>query len=357
MACLHVLKQEIRTLEALFPQSHDRFQVIAASLDEVTCRFISKCGKRYELHANILETYPSSPPVWYIETDDAAISSIVEKLSNTNGKDNHLLNQVSILVKDLCELYNIEPIKVDHSLASTLPLAGIFDFSGAAESTSSTSFSSASSASSGSQTNGGPTGTYTVPKALKKATQQNELSKGTPNHSVQASDRLMKELRDIYRSQSFKKGVYEVELVNDNLYEWQVRLRHVDPDSQLSQDLVILKEKEGIDHILFSFHFQDSYPFDPPFVRVVHPIIGGGYVLIGGAICMELLTKQGWSSAYTVEAIIMQIAATLVKGKARIQFGGSSQGHYSFARAQQSFVSLTQIHEKSGWFTPPKEDG
>jgi ubiquitin-protein ligase len=47
----------------------------------------------------------------------------------------------------------------------------------------------------------------------------------------------------------------------------------------------------------------------------------GGYVLTGGAICMELLTKQGWSSAYTVEAIIMQIAATLVKGKARIQFG------------------------------------
>lgn len=33
---------------------------------------------------------------------------------------------------------------------------------------------------------------------------------------------------------------------------------------------------------------------------------------------MELLTKQGWSSAYTVEAVIMQIAATLVKGKARI---------------------------------------
>lgn len=44
---------------------------------------------------------------------------------------------------------------------------------------------------------------------------------------------------------------------------------------------------------------------------------------MGGAICMELLTKQGWSSAYTVEAVIMQIAATLVKGKARIQFGAA----------------------------------
>lgn len=38
---------------------------------------------------------------------------------------------------------------------------------------------------------------------------------------------------------------------------------------------------------------------------------------------MELLTKQGWSSAYTVEALIMQISATLVKGKARIQFGAT----------------------------------
>lgn len=77
----------------------------------------------------------------------------------------------------------------------------------------------------------------------------------------------------------------------------------------------------------------------------------GGYVLVGGAICMELLTKQGWSSAYTVEAVIMQIAATLVKGKARIQFGPTrvvNQGQYSLARAQQSFKSLVQIHEKNG---------
>lgn len=77
----------------------------------------------------------------------------------------------------------------------------------------------------------------------------------------------------------------------------------------------------------------------------------GGYVLVGGAICMELLTKQGWSSAYTVEAVIMQISATLVKGKARIQFNAPkvcTQGQYSLARAQQSFKSLVQIHEKNG---------
>lgn len=30
---------------------------------------------------------------------------------------------------------------------------------------------------------------------------------------------------------------------------------------------------------------------------------------------MELLTRQGWSSAYSIESLILQIAATLVKGK------------------------------------------
>lgn len=92
-------------------------------------------------------------------------------------------------------------------------------------------------------------------------------------------------------------------------------------DSQLYKDLVQLKEKEGKDAILLSMTFKDTFPFTPPFVRVVDPVITGGYVLIGGAICMELLTQQGWSSAYTVEAVILQIAATLVYGKARIQFG------------------------------------
>ena len=37
---------------------------------------------------------------------------------------------------------------------------------------------------------------------------------------------------------------------------------------------------------------KDTFPFEPPFVRVVQPILIGGYVLGGGAICMELLTKS-----------------------------------------------------------------
>uniref|UniRef100_A0A7M4F777 E2 ubiquitin-conjugating enzyme n=1 Tax=Crocodylus porosus TaxID=8502 RepID=A0A7M4F777_CROPO len=179
---------------------------------------------------------------------------------------------------------------------------------------------------------------------------------GAVSGSVQATDRLMKELRDIYRSPSFKGGNYAVELVNDSLYDWNVKLLKVDEDSALHNDLQILKEKEGTDFILLNFSFKDNFPFDPPFVRVVSPVLSGGYVLGGGAICMELLTKQGWSSAYSIESVIMQISATLVKGKARVQFG-ANKNQYSLTRAQQSYKSLVQIHEKNGWYTPPKEDG
>ena len=132
-------------------------------------------------------------------------------------------------------------------------------------------------------------------------------------------------------------GHYDVELVNDSLYDWNVRLKRsvlvceltfvriccytwsvywngklisspklplichywcwcyfhrVDPDSPLHSDLQSYKEKEGRDFILLNFTYKETFPFDPPFVRVIHPVISGGYVLGGGAICMELLTKQ-----------------------------------------------------------------
>lgn len=108
-----------------------------------------------------------------------------------------------------------------------------------------------------------------------RQSQRQDYLKGSVSGSVQATDRLMKELRDIYRSDSFKKNMYSIDLVNDSIYEWNIRLRSVDPDSPLYNDLMLLKEKEGKDSILLNIMFKETYPFEPPFVRVVHPIISG----------------------------------------------------------------------------------
>lgn len=494
MACLNKLKADIRLLETLFPQSHQRFRILSANVDEISCCYLTQWGKKKIVFANITEVYPTSPPVWFSESDDPQVSAIVEALSATSGSDNYILDQVRILVTKLSHLHSLpvpdELDKLTHHLLTpncynitkttkstrstqSHPAASVTGdvaiavsqtptlttASGTTTSNNSTSTRSStnnnpavttSSASSSTSTSSSmSTSSYTsnyatepelitidddddgddeddkedddededdddedihiemddepAQMAIKskedglssehhakleklRQIQRDNYMKGAPYGSVQATDRLMKELREVYKSDSYKRGVFTVELVDDSLYEWYVKLSIVDPESPLYTDLMQLRDKGGKDHIMLHISYKDNYPFAPPFVRIVYPVLTGGYVLNGGAICMELLTKQvshsdinakiflcrlttnnqililisqGWSSAYTIEALIMQIAATLVKGKARVNLGNVKNVHglYTFQKAQATFKSLSQIHEKNGWYTPPKADG
>ncbi|ELT87201.1 hypothetical protein CAPTEDRAFT_171745 [Capitella teleta] len=389
MACLARLKEDIKLLCSLFSKQHCRFQIVTASVDEVCCRFITRTCEKISVNANITETYPQTAPIWFSESDDSLVSTAIERLCDTSSRNFNICRQISILLTDLCQLYGVsvpeEVVTLDQHYAShqvaivrrhtTEEEEEEEDDDMETEEDFHYELEEESSENKSKEDNEG-IATHNVMRLERlKQSQRQDYLHGSVSGSIQATDRLMKELRALYKSDSYKCGTYDLELVNDSLYEWNIMLYKVDPDSLLYNDMALYKEKEGRDHILLSFTYKDSFPFEPPFVRVVQPIVSGGYVLGGGAICMELLTKQGWSSAYSLESVVLQIAATLVKGKARIQFGASkvqqsspnlykyfstrfhSQAQYSLARAQQSFKSLVQIHEKNGWFTPPKEDG
>ncbi|XP_045397948.1 ubiquitin-conjugating enzyme E2 Q2 [Lemur catta] len=372
------LKAELKFLASIFDKNHERFRIVSWKLDELHCQFLvpppAPPGSPHSppppltLHCNITESYPSSSPIWFVDSDDPNLTSVLERLEDT--KNNNLLRQqLKWLICELCRLYNLPKHLDVEMLDQPLPTGQ----NGTTEEVTSEEEEEEEMAEdiedldhyemkeeepiSGkkSEDEGIEKENLAILEKIRKTQRQDHLN-GAVSGSVQASDRLMKELRDIYRSQSYKTGIYSVELINDSLYDWHVKLQKVDPDSPLHSDLQILKEKEGIEYILLNFSFKDNFPFDPPFVRVVLPVLSGGYVLGGGALCMELLTKQGWSSAYSIESVIMQINATLVKGKARVQFG-ANKNQYNLARAQQSYNSIVQIHEKNGWYTPPKEDG
>ncbi|XP_034826863.1 ubiquitin-conjugating enzyme E2Q-like protein 1 isoform X1 [Maniola hyperantus] len=167
--------------------------------------------------------------------------------------------------------------------------------------------------------------------------------------------RLMKELKEIQRLQENRPDpVFTVELVNDNLFEWHVRLHQIDPESDLAADLREL----GVSNILLHLVFPENFPFAPPFMRVIEPRIEKGFVMEGGAICMELLTPRGWASAYTVEAVVMQFAASVVKGQGRVARAPSrSAREFSRRRAEEAFRSLVKTHDKYGWVTPSLSDG
>ncbi|XP_002135583.1 ubiquitin-conjugating enzyme E2 Q2-like [Drosophila pseudoobscura] len=389
MACLRELKLEIKTLEKIFTKDHERFQTLNSSLDEMEFRFIDAAGKRYEIMASITPDYPSSPPVWFAESEETSVASAVEMLSTTDGPDNHLICQVRILLCALCQLYNV-PMPGDmDSLKFPLDVPQDGEPFGYCEEGDSDEVEFGVPAeevdeqeSEGETEEEGededdteidlaiePVVDDDSNKGLKKedlATLnrlRGELRKthleGSQFCSVQSSDRLMKELRTVYKSDSVKKDMFSVELVNDSIYEWNVRIKSVDPDSLLHKDLLKLKESGEDGTILLRLSFNDKYPFEPPFVRVISPVIKNGYVHSGGAICMELLTKQGWSSAYTVEAMIIQISATLPRGKARVMLDPPllRESMYSLPRARESFRHIMKYHEKGGWYTPPKSDG
>lgn len=364
MACLARLKEDIKFLEKTFPRTHERFQIVSASVDEVVCHFRGQHGGKFVINANITETYPQTAPIWFSESEDVLVTAAIEQLYDTSSDNFNICKQIRLLLTELCKLSDLSPLPelaaIDHYLARKGDHVQMeAEEDGGEDEDMEEDYIEMEEEQNETKKNEEFDGIDVHNLAMLQRLKQNQRQdylQGSVAGSIQATDRLMKELKDIYRSDSYKSGTYDVELVNDSLYDWNIRLKRVDPDSALHGDLISYKEKEGRDFILLNFTYKDTFPFDPPFVRVIHPVISGGYVLGGGAICMELLTKQGWSSAYSLESVILQIAATLVKGKARIQFG-ASKAQYSLARAQQSFKSLVQIHEKNGWFTPPKEDG
>ncbi|XP_057320886.1 ubiquitin-conjugating enzyme E2 Q2-like [Microplitis mediator] len=391
MACLKILKQEIKTIQSVFPKDHERFQIISASVDELNCKFVDKDGKKYEINASITETYPSTPPIWFAESDEPSVLNAVKILSDTSGDDNRVIRQVEILLRELCRLNSIpepvdlEKLKIDPNSLSSEPSTSktvaeevVADEVPAEDGSDVDTEDEASehdddldedldeeSKTKKMKTEDMDAEGLAAWKKLQENRRKNISNKASLANS-QATDRLMKELRDIYRSDSFKKKLYTVELVNDSLYKWNVGIKSTDPDSPLTKDLERLKESGGGDRILLEILFDSMYPFVPPFVRVVEPLMTGGFVTPGGAICMELLTKQGWSSAYAMEALIMQILATMVKGNARVRRFDNTKPpsnrnnpnfRYTLYGAVRSFGDVEKMHRDRGWYTPPNEEG
>ncbi|KAM9640643.1 ubiquitin-conjugating enzyme E2 Q2 isoform 5-T5 [Morphnus guianensis] len=292
------LKAELKFLESIFDKDHERFRIVSWKLDELHCQFVllppppgssPQPPPPLTIHCNITESYPSSSPIWFVESDDPNLTSVLERLEDIKKSNTLLLQQLKRLICDLCRLYNLPQHPDVEMLDQPLPAGQ----NGTTEEVTSEEEEEEDMGEDiedldhydmkeeepadgkKSEDEGIEKENLAILEKIRKNQRQDHLN-GAVSGSVQASDRLMKELRDIYRSQSYKTGIYSVELVNDSLYEWHVKL---------------LK-----------------------------------YVLGGGALCMELLTKQGWSSAYSIESVIMQINATLVKGKARVQFGANKAG-------------------------------
>lgn len=138
----------------------------------------------------------------------------------------------------------------------------------------------------------------------------------------------------------------------ENMYQWIVELHSFDPKLPLAQDM----KKYDVKSVVLELRFGKEYPMAPPFVRIIRPRFlsfaagGGGHVTAGGAMCMELLTNDGWSAASSIESVLVQVrmAITSLDPKpARLERSG--QHDYGVGEAVEAYMRACAIH---GWTVP-----
>ncbi|GAA5923452.1 hypothetical protein JCM1841_003333 [Sporobolomyces salmonicolor] len=181
-----------------------------------------------------------------------------------------------------------------------------------------------------------------------------------PSRSTVATlQREMKEMMALQEKEGpIAAGFYfDPERSNDNLFTWVIEIPQASfhPDLPLANDMKL----KGVKSLLMEIRFSENFPFSPPFFRVVHPRFlpfihgGGGHVTGGGSICMDLLTTDGWSSVYTIDAILLQIRMAMSNLEPK---PGRLDPHhwntpYAMDEAVAGFKRAAATH---GWAVPPE---
>merc|ERR1712224_389931 len=86
-------------------------------------------------------------------------------------------------------------------------------------------------------------------------------------------------------------------------FEFLFPTEGIDSDSRFYKDLV----KNKVEGVRCELNLPEGFPMKPPFIRVVHPRLTGGFVFGGGAVCFEPLTAQGWVSAMSLPSLAMAL--------------------------------------------------
>ncbi|KAJ4982919.1 polymerase [Stagonosporopsis vannaccii] len=138
----------------------------------------------------------------------------------------------------------------------------------------------------------------------------------------------------------------------ENVYQWIAELHSFDPMLPLAQDM----KRYDLKSVVLELRFGKDYPMAPPFVRVIRPRFisfaagGGGHVTAGGAMCMELLTNDGWSAASSIESVLVQVRMAMTSLDPRpARLERSGRRNYGIGEAVEAYIRACAMH---GWTVP-----
>lgn len=154
--------------------------------------------------------------------------------------------------------------------------------------------------------------------------------------------RLASDLYKIMMADTAEAGFSLEPCDEDSMDKWCIKLFGFDEDANLAKDLTVC----GMDHVELEMGFPDQYPFEPPFVRVVKPRFKRqtGFVM-SGALCMELLTNDGWNPINDIESVIVSIRSLMVVGDGRLQ-AAVDMGRDEYKKVLEEVLKKRKMEEE-----------
>lgn len=157
--------------------------------------------------------------------------------------------------------------------------------------------------------------------------------------------RLLYDLREVMANKPEELG-FSTQPKGTDIFNWEVRIFGFEKDSPMYADLQKYKSMTGRDYVEMCVTFPPDYPDNPPFVRVVQPRFQfhTGRVTVGGSLCTDVLTRDGWRPIYNITSLMVNIFSEIMDGKPRIDFNQNAP--YSLQEAKNAFQRVARDH---GW--------
>lgn len=157
------------------------------------------------------------------------------------------------------------------------------------------------------------------------------------SYSLHRLQREEKDLRQIQNKELIDKRGWAIHFEElPNLFQWVVEFPYV----------------MGSKSVFLELHFGPTYPFCPPFVRILKPRLRSKHssvkthCLETGCICIELLTTPGWNPALPMSAVLKTLRSYLDEAMASAT---PRRGRYHMKCAVDALPDLVN---DNGWEVP-----
>lgn len=151
----------------------------------------------------------------------------------------------------------------------------------------------------------------------------------------------------IFNKICLKRLTAEIKQVQktDKIYDYPVKFTYNEEAIHIwTVEIETPTEKWG--KMIWEIRFNNDFPIQPPFVRIVSPAFKyqTGHITVGGAFCNPILTNQKWRSSVSILALLETLLVNMEEGGAELDKAHKVPYNY-----QEALAAYNRYKNAHGW--------